>query len=160
MADIAKRRQRVFRQARKRLRHQWLRVGAFGTIVLVVLAAIVYLLAPVFEPKASNIVQNGNTKIVNIEAAMDGFDIKEIRAKVGENIKVNLRSMDNSMHTDGGGKHQFAIDAFGVNIIAQPLSVSSEAFTPTKPGTYTFYCDICCGGKANPTMNGKLVVEA
>ena len=25
---------------------------------------------------------------------------------------------------------------------------------------YTFYCDICCGGRANPSMQGTLIVEA
>ncbi len=122
--------------------------------------AVFYFLAPAFEPKASGITQSGNVKTVNIQAAMDGFDMQEIRVKVGETVKVNLRSLDNEHHTDGGGKHQFAIDELGVNIIANPLSVNSGTFVATKAGTYTFYCDICCGGKANPTMNGKLIVDA
>ena len=160
MANNARRQERLERQARQRRGAQWARVGAFGAIVVVVLAAIIYLLAPVFETKASGIVQIGNTKIVNLQAGMDGFDLKEIHVKAGEQVKVNLRSMDNSLHNDGGGQHQFAIDELGVNIVAQPLSLNSGTFTPTRPGTYTFYCDICCGGRANPTMNGKLVVEA
>ena len=43
---------------------------------------------------------------------------------------------------------------------AQPESSNYATFTPDAPGEYTFYCDICCGGRANPTMNGKLIVEA
>jgi len=86
--------------------------------------------------------------------------MQTIRVKAGETVQVNLRSLDNEHHTDGAGKHQFAIDELGVNIIANPLSVSSGTFVATKAGTYTFYCDICCGGKANPTMNGKFIVEA
>ncbi|HBH96672.1 MAG TPA: cupredoxin domain-containing protein [Candidatus Omnitrophica bacterium] len=128
-------------------------------MVVVVIVVVIYLLRPVFEPKASGITQLGNVKVVNIQAAMDGFDIAEIRAKVGETVKVSLRSLDNEHHTDGGGKHQFAIDELGVNIIANPLSVNSGTFTATKTGTYTFYCDICCGGRANPTMSGRLIVE-
>ena len=131
---------------------------AFTLIVTGVIIAAVYFLSPVFAPKESGITQSGNTKVVNIQAAMDGFDMQEIRVKIGETVKVNLRSLDNDMHTDGGGKHQFAIDELKVNIIANPLSVSSGTFVATKAGTYMFYCDICCGGKANPTMNGKLVV--
>jgi heme/copper-type cytochrome/quinol oxidase subunit 2 len=31
---------------------------------------------------------------------------------------------------------------------------------PTAPGEYDIYCDTCCGGKASPTMHGKIVVDA
>ena len=159
MADLARKNQHRAQEAHARQTQQVARIAGFGVIVLLVMTAVVYLLAPLFAAQPSAIVQDGNTKTVNIQAAMDGFDIKEIHAKVGETIKVNLRSMDNSMHSDGGGKHQFAIDELGVSIVAQPMSINSGAFTPHKPGTYTFYCDICCGGRANPTMNGKLIVE-
>jgi heme/copper-type cytochrome/quinol oxidase subunit 2 len=157
-SSLARKRERMRREARSRETQKFARVGVFSAIVAVVIVAAIYFLAPVFEPKASGITESANAKIVNIQAAMDGFDITEIRAKVGETIRVNLRSLDNEYHTDGGGKHQFAIDELGVNIITQPLSTNLGTFTATKPGTYTYYCDICCGGKANPTMNGKLIV--
>lgn len=159
-SSLARKLERTRQEARARQVKQFVRFGAFTAILAGVIVAVVYFLAPVFEPKASGITQSGNVKVVNIQAAMDGFDIKEIRAKVGETIKVNLRSLDNEMHTDGAGKHQFAIDELGVDIITNPLSVNSGTFTPAKAGTYTFYCDICCGGKANPDMNGKLIVES
>lgn len=147
-------------RARKRQRELLIRIGTFGSILVAVLFAAVYFLLPVFSPKESGITQSGNTRVVNIQAAMDGFDIYEIRAKVGDTITVNLRSLDNEYHVDGGGKHQFAIDELGVSIIAEPLSTSQGTFTVTKAGEYTFYCDVCCGGKANPAMVGKLIVEA
>ncbi len=75
-------------------------------------------------------------------------------------LTITLHSLDTPYHTDGGGKHQLAIDEFGVNIVAQPKGTSQATFTPTKAGTYQFYCDICCGGKANPSMQGELVVTA
>jgi hypothetical protein len=28
-----------------------------------------------------------------------------------------------------------------------------------KTGEYDIYCDTCCGGKASPTMHGKIVVD-
>lgn len=145
---------------RNKQRKQILRVSAFGILLLLVIIAVGYFLAPMFAPKASGVTQVGSGKIINIQAAMDGFDIHEIRVKVGEQITVNLTSLDNSMHTDGGGKHQFAIDELGVNLVAQPLSSNRTTFTATQSGVYTFYCDICCGGKANPTMNGKFIIEA
>ncbi|MCL4394276.1 MAG: cupredoxin domain-containing protein [Chloroflexi bacterium] len=136
------------------------RLGAFTAIVVAVVLAVTYLLAPVFAPTTAGIADIGKTQVVNLQAGMDGFDMQEIHIKAGEPVKVNLRSLDNEFHTDGGGRHQFAIDALGVNMIAPPMSVASATFTPTQPGTYTFYCDICCGGKANPAMNGTLIVEA
>ena len=160
MASIVKRNKRARQQQRTQSLRQYARLAAFAVIVVAVIVAVVYFLAPALTPQPSGIAQDENAKTVNIQAAMDGFDIKEVRAKVGEKITVNLRSLDNEHHTDGGGKHQFAIDELGVNIIAQPLSANAATFTPDKPGAYTFYCDICCGGKANPTMSGKLIVES
>ncbi len=159
-SSLARRRDRIERQNRSRQINKLIRIGAFSGIVVAVILAIMYFLAPVFSTPASGIAQNGDTKVINIQAAMDGFDMQTIRVKAGETVKVNLRSLDNEHHTDGAGKHQFAIDELGVNVIANPLSASSGTFVATKAGTYTFYCDICCGGKANPTMNGKLIVEA
>ncbi len=157
--SLARRRERQKQEARARQPKQYMRVAVFGAIILVVILAIGYFLSPVFTPRASGISQTANGKVINIQAGMDGFDMKEIHVKAGETLTVNLQSLDNEHHTDGGGKHQFAIDELGVNVVAQPLSSNSATFTVTKLGTYTYYCDICCGGKANPTMNGKLIVD-
>jgi heme/copper-type cytochrome/quinol oxidase subunit 2 len=158
-SSLARRREWQKQRARARQRNRYLRAGIFGAIVLAVVAAIAFFLSPVFAPRASGIRESANGKVINIQAGMDGFDLKEIHVKAGETLTVNFQSLDNEHHTDGGGKHQFAIDELRVNVVAQPLSSSSATFTVTKPGTYTFYCDICCGGKANPTMNGKLIVD-
>jgi len=158
-SSLARRQARLRQEAKAQQTQKVVRLGAFAAILVAVIVAVVYFLAPVFEPKASGITQSGNAKVVNLQAAMDGFDMQQIRVKVGETVQVNLRSLDNEHHTDGGGKHQFAIDELGVNVVAQPLSTASGTFVASKAGTYTYYCDICCGGKANPTMNGKLIVE-
>ena len=97
--------------------------------------------------------------VIDIASDMDGFDMTEIRIKVGQPVTIRLTSLDNQYHTDGGGKHQWAVDELGLDIIVQPESSDYVTFTPDKPGEYTFYCDICCGGRANPTMNGTLIVE-
>lgn len=146
------------RQLRKgaRARQQRIRSAIFALIVVGVLGLAGYYLKSAFfrpppEPMAGN--------VIDIQASMSGFDKTEIRVKVGEPVTIRLTSLDNSHHTDGGGKHQWAVDELGVNVIAQPLSSNYVTFTPDKAGTYTFYCDICCGGRANPTMNGQLIVE-
>lgn len=127
----------------------------FLGITILVLAAAGYLLYKAFYvpplPEASN--------VIDMTADMSGFNQNEIHVKVGQPVTVRLRSLDNSNHTDGGGKHQWAVDELGVNIVAPPEGISKATFTPTQPGEYVFYCDICCGGKANPSMNGKIIVE-
>lgn len=103
--------------------------------------------------------QTGAT-LVAVEADMSGLYPKVIYAKAGEPLTIQLTSLDTPYHMDGGGKHQFAIDDLDVNIIAEPKGMSSQTFTPDGPGEYEFYCDICCGGRANPTMVGRLVVTS
>jgi heme/copper-type cytochrome/quinol oxidase subunit 2 len=133
-----------------------IRSTIFAVIVIGVLGMAGYYLKsaffrPALEPMAGN--------MIDLEASMSGFDKTEIRVKVGQPVTIRLTSLDNEHHTDGGGKHQWAVDELGVNVIAQPLSSDYITFTPDKAGAYTFYCDICCGGKANPTMNGQIIVE-
>jgi len=146
------------RQIRReaQLQQKRFRLAIFAVIVVGVLGLAGFYLVKAFsrpaaEPMAGNVIE--------VAADMSGFDQKEIRVKVGQPVTVRLTSLDNEHHTDGGGKHQWAIEELGVDIIAQPESSNYMTFTPEKTGTYTFYCDICCGGKANPTMSGQLIVE-
>jgi heme/copper-type cytochrome/quinol oxidase subunit 2 len=146
------------RQIRRetQIRQDRLRIAIFGVIVIAVLSlAGSYLKSAFFRPAPAPMAGN----VIDVEASMSGFDQKEIHVKAGQPVTIRLTSIDNSHHTDGGGKHQWAVDELGVEVIAQPESSNTVTFTPDKAGTYTFYCDICCGGKANPTMNGQIVVE-
>jgi plastocyanin len=151
-------------KVQKRSRMPLWRIGAFAALVVVVLIASGWFLKPVLWPRNASATSAqtgpGGSQVVSIMADMAGFSVKEIRAKVGQPLTVQLTSMDNQYHMDGGGKHQFAIDALSVNITAPPEGTAEATFTPTKPGTYEFYCDICCGGRANPSMVGKLIVES
>jgi len=145
------------REERNRAQRRQLRAraAAFGVVSVLVLGAAGYLLYQAFwKPNLPRMAGN----VIDISADMGGFSRKEVRVKAGQPVTVRLRSLDNSHHTDGGGKHQWAVDELGVNIIAPAEGSSSRTFTPERPGTYTFYCDICCGGRANPTMSGRLVV--
>ena len=147
------------RAARKlsRQRQQRIRSVVFAVIVVGVLGlAGYYLYSAFFRSALPQMAGN----VIDVAADMSGFDKPEIKVKAGEPVTIRLTSLDNSHHTDGGGKHQWAVDDLGVDIVAQPESSNYATFTPDKPGEYTFYCDICCGGRANPTMNGTLIVEA
>jgi len=131
------------------------RAAAFAVVSALVLGGAGYLLFDAFWKPALPAMA-GN--VIDIAADMGGFNRRVLRVKAGEPVTVRLRSLDGTHHTDGGGKHQWAVDELGVNIIAPALGSSYQTFTPKRPGTYTYYCDICCGGRANPTMSGKLVV--
>ncbi|MBI3176656.1 MAG: cupredoxin domain-containing protein [Chloroflexi bacterium] len=146
------------RQARKvsRERANKIRAIAFAVIGLGVLGLAGYFLVTAFtRPTLQAMAGN----VIDVAADMGGFDMKLIRVKVGQPVTVRLTSLDNSHHTDGGGKHQWAVDELEVSIVAPPEGSNYATFTPTKAGTYIYYCDICCGGRANPTMQGTLIVE-
>ncbi len=138
-------------------RKKFIRSTIFGVIVIGVLGLTAYYLkAAFFKPSPAAMAGN----VIDVAADMAGFSMKEMRVTVGQPVTVRLTSLDNSHHTDGGGQHQWAVDELGVSIIAPPEGSNFATFTPDTTGTYTFYCDICCGGRANPTMNGTLIVEA
>ena len=138
-------------------RKKLIRSTIFGVIVIGVLGLTAYYFkAAFFKPPPT--AKAGN--VIDVAADMAGFSMKEMRVTVGQPVTVRLTSLDNSHHTDGGGQHQWAVDELGVSIIAPPEGSNFATFTPDTTGTYTFYCDICCGGRANPTMNGTLIVEA
>ncbi len=141
--------------ARPRRQPVRIRAITYGVIAVLVLGAAAYLLVSAFSPRTPSPAAN----TIDVSADMGGFSVDEIRLKAGEPVTVRLTSLDNSHHTDGGGKHQWAVDELDVSVIAPPLGSNTVTFTPDLPGTYTFYCDICCGGRANPTMQGTLIVE-
>jgi plastocyanin len=135
---------------------RWLRIGVFATIALVIGIVAVNLVIGRLQPPGTP-----EAGALQVHASMEGFDPSQLTVKAGQTVKIQLASMDTAMHSDGGGWHQFAIDELQVNWKVGPESSQVFDFTaPSTPGTYTYYCDICCGGKANPSMQGKLTVTA
>ena len=133
-----------------------LRLAVFGVIVLIVGGVAIGLVVSRLQGPAAI-----DTLALQVHASMGGFDPASLTVKTGQTVKVELSSMDSSMHSDGGGWHEFAIDALGIDWKVGPLSSKVFEFTaPATAGTYSFYCNICCGGKENPSMQGKLTVTA
>jgi hypothetical protein len=99
---------KITRQARKhaRQRQKRGRTITFFIIVIGVLGLAGYLLASAFSRPVLEPADN----VIDIAADMAGFDRQEIRVKVGEPVTLRLTSLDNQFHTDGGGKHQWAVD--------------------------------------------------
>ena len=150
MAQLTKTEQkRRVRAARSRNR-----AIAFGIVASVVIGLTGFLLWRAFAPIPAAAAD------VRIQTTMEGFTPRVIQAKVGKSITIQLVNRDTRFHTDGGGWHQFAIDELGVNTKVGPESTQLVTLTPTRAGTYEFYCDVCCGGKESPSMRGRLEVSA
>jgi cytochrome c oxidase subunit 2 len=135
---------------------RWLRIGVFATIAIVLGVVAVSLVIGRLQPPGTP-----EAGALQVHASMDGFDPNQLTVKAGQEVKIQLASMDTSMHSDGGGWHEFAIDELKVDFKVGPESSQVFTFTaPSTAGTYQFYCNICCGGKENPSMQGKLTVTA
>lgn len=137
-------------------RNRMLVLTSVTIVVLSLALAIYFLISTFWWPVPPPIADN----VIDVAATMEGFDAKEVHVKMGEPVTIRLTSLDNAYHTDGGGKHQWAVDELGVSVVAPPNGSKYVTFTPDKPGEYTFYCGICCGDRFNPVMRGKLIVQA
>ncbi len=91
---------------------------------------------------------------------MSGFSPNMLTAKAGNPLKIDLINLDNQYHTDGGGWHNFAMDDFSIDVTVEPLGQTVFNVLTGSPGIYGWYCDMCCGGRENPSMNGRVVVQA
>ena len=133
-----------------------LRLGVFAVIAVVVGGAALALVFGRLQGPAAT-----DTTALQVHASMGGFEPGALTVKAGQTVRVEFSSMDTPYHSDGGGWHQLAIDELGIDWKVGPES--SEVFefvAPAEAGTYAFYCDICCGGKENPSMQGRLTVTA
>jgi cytochrome c oxidase subunit II len=152
----ARRRSTPEQTGRRTLPAKRLRLLIFAAIAVVAGIAALGLVVSRLTPPTPT-----DATAVQIRASMGGFDPASFTVKPGQVVRVEFSSTDTSMHSDGGGWHELAIDALGIDWKVGPESSKVFEFTaPTAPGTYAWYCDICCGGKANPSMQGKLTVAA
>ncbi len=79
------------------------------------------------------------------------FDQIELRVKAGAPVALQLDNHDGSIH-------QFDLDEFNIHV---PMPAGERAvaqFTPTQPGTYTFYCALHVDRATKQGMAGTLVV--
>lgn len=95
-----------------------------------------------------------------LRISMSGWQPAELRATGGETITIRMVNLDNRFHTDGGGWHNFVVPFTGFEERVGPEQTTTFSLkVPAAKGVYLFYCDVCCGGKDNPYMQGKLIVS-
>lgn len=132
------------------------RTIAFTAIAILTIAAAGYLVF--LKPRVS--AEDAPEGTTPVTITMAGFAPAQLAANVGEPLAVTLVNPDNSQHADGGGWHNFVIEDLGVDVRVAPESTQTFTIPAAAPGEYAWYCDICCGGKENPSMRGTLVVNA
>jgi cytochrome c oxidase subunit 2 len=103
--------------------------------------------APVASsPAASQAAGGGETKEVTINATNWKFDQDEIKAKVGDTLKLTLNNTQ--------GAHGIEISDLGVKL----KNGETQEIKLDKAGTYEFHCSIQCG-QGHDNMTGFIVVE-
>ena len=96
---------------------------------------------------------------VTLRVDMGGFTPASLTAPAGRPLRVRIVNPDNSMHSDGGGVHGFTVEKLGIDARIQPETTSVVTIPASAAGDYAFYCDVCCGGKENPAMQGVLKIR-
>ncbi len=127
-------------------------VATLGVAIVLVVNPLRAARGP--DPNAA--APDGETRRVLI--TMAGFDPPVLRVPAGRPFTVRLVNPDSPYHTDGGGWHQFRLERLGIDVRVPPRSQRTQTFAGLAAGTYEFYCDVCCGGKENPTMRGVIEV--
>ena len=133
------------------------RLGAFLILALVVLGGGTYLATSVFFGQRNKTTVTG---ALALGISMNGFDPVTLDAQPGQTLTLDWWNQDSpDMLTNG--VHTLISDSMSVHLEVPGQSRKTVLLTaPQKPGDYDFWCDSCCGGKANPKMHGTLHVEA
>ncbi len=90
---------------------------------------------------------------IAVEGGAFYFKPNEIRAKVGQKVKITLTGAAN-----GAMPHNLYIDEFNVkSTTVKPGETTTVEFTPDKAGTFEYYCNV--GQHRKNGQVGKLIVE-
>jgi len=148
-------------RARER-RHARLRAAGFALVTTVVLGAGIYLAAGDLVGQRETA---STANAIPVRLSMAGFTPSDIRVPAGRTVSIELWTTDTAPHLQGG-VHTLISDELGIREELSAAGVTGESrrivqlTTPSIPGSYDVYCDTCCGGKASPSMHGRLVGEA
>ena len=139
-----------------------IRSAAFGLVTAAILGAGLYLaVGDLFGQRGVA----STSDAIAVRLSMAGFEPGDIRVPAGQTVAIELWTTDAAPHLHNG-VHTMISDELGIYEELPAAGVTGESrrvveiTTPTTPGTYDIYCDTCCGGKASPTMHGRLTVEA
>ncbi len=93
---------------------------------------------------------SGQESTVALTTKNYDFSVETIRVSSGTDLTLNI--------TNEEGRHDFVIDALGVDSGVLPLGKEVELTIPTdKPGRYEYYCSV--GDHRERGMVGTLIIE-
>jgi heme/copper-type cytochrome/quinol oxidase subunit 2 len=139
----------------RRGRTHWRTILVLGGGTVVVILAGILALAPLLNLRPTPPPAGAQTVVIS----MAGFTPNRFTVLAGQPITLTLENPDSQFHTDGGGWHQFAMDEIKLDVRIAPHSTKTVTLPALSAGTYQFYCDVCCGGRVNPSMLGVLEVR-
>lgn len=111
------------------------------TAILAALIGLACLLA-VVGPRPGIAAENSNN---SVEVNIDNFSFSPATLTVKAGTSITWTNRDDIPHTVVADDKSFKSKVLDTN--------EKFTFTPTKPGTYPYFCSI------HPKMTGKLVVE-
>lgn len=126
------------------------RLAGFLAVALAILGTALWLVRPMdMGEQAAD---------YTVYMSMSGFTPPALNFPAGKPVTLKLVNNESPFHASGA-EHQFAVDALGINEKLQAKQTRVITVPAQKPGEYTFYCDVCCGGQKSPTMRGKLTFQ-
>jgi cytochrome c oxidase subunit 2 len=135
------------------------RYAAAGLLVVGVLAAGLVLGFGDFIGRPNTDRASGR-EAIPLRMSMAGFTPTTITGTAGQTLTLELWTTDAAPHLHGG-IHTLISDELDIyEELAAESRRTVKLQMPTTPGEYDIYCDTCCGGKASPSMHGKIRVEA
>lgn len=152
-AALDRRRAREAERARG-IRNERLRRVAFGVTAIAVLAIGGLLAFGDFLDRPA-----GEAGVIDVQSSMAGFTPSEIHVVAGSTVTLRWWTQDANIHLDGGVHTMISPELGMYETLPGDSSRTISWTVPDKPGTYDVYCDTCCGGKASPSMHGRIVIE-
>jgi heme/copper-type cytochrome/quinol oxidase subunit 2 len=121
------------RQAQAGRAPRWLRGFLAGMAAFVLGGSLVAIIPP--PDATAGVSAEALARLPELRASHDLFDQKELRAKAGEVVALQLENSD-------AIGHYFDIDELNVHVSMPSGKPAIALFKPTTPGTYTFYCQV------------------
>ncbi|OJV91787.1 MAG: hypothetical protein BGO39_17880 [Chloroflexi bacterium 54-19] len=125
-----------------------LRLGIFLCLAALVIGFAAWLLLPQPHYMADH----------QLQISMSGYNPNRLTIAAGRSTTVELVNSESPFH-DGGGLHNFVLPEASISTVIPAKSSLVITLPALAAGTYTFYCDVCCGGKENPAMRATLIVQ-
>jgi cytochrome c oxidase subunit 2 len=127
------------------------RLGLFLAACVLVLGPALWLIRPMSSSAMG--------ADLSVNMSMAGFTPPNFSIPAGKPISVQLNNVDSPFHgVINGALHQFAVDDLGIDVRLDGKQSTVITLPALEPGSYEFYCNVCCGGKINPSMQGTITV--